>query len=148
VLNILINLQHSSVTILAANISAASAQQMLPMPTAESHAKKSKTMTIDFVGDWCFASQDRNVSWYQLPSWVEGGHCTKILSINPYGFYGEGKHCEPVNDMQLTKDTAPSGGYTAMVTARCQPDGPVTTGKLQVFKFYRYKGSLSVEVLR
>ena len=47
--------------------------------------------------------------------------------------------------MRLTKDTAPSGtAYIAMVTARCQPDGPVTAGKLQTFEFNRYKGNLSV----
>ena len=40
-----------------------------------SHARAAeKTMTIDFVGDWCFDSQDKNVSWYKLPSWTEGGH--------------------------------------------------------------------------
>jgi hypothetical protein len=25
-----------------------------------------KTMTIDFVGEWCFDSQDKNVSWYMF----------------------------------------------------------------------------------
>jgi hypothetical protein len=39
------------------------------------HARAAeKTLTIDFVGDWCFDSQDKNVSWYKLPSWTEGGH--------------------------------------------------------------------------
>ena len=110
-----------------------------------SHASAAeKTMTIDFVGDWCFDSQDKNVSRYKLPSWTEGGHCTKILSIDQYGFFGEGRHCEPVN-MRLTTDTAPSGtAYIATVTARCQPDGPVTAGKLQTFEFNRYKGNLTV----
>jgi len=63
---------------------------------------------------------------------TEDGRCTKILSIDQYGFFGEGRHCEPVN-MRLTKDTAPSGtAYIATVTARCQPDGPVTlTGRNQ-----------------
>jgi hypothetical protein len=104
------------------------------------------TMTIDFVGDWCFDGQDKNVLSYKLPSWTEGGHCTKILSINKYGFYGENRHCEPVK-MRLEKNIAPSGiGYTAMVTARCQSDGPVTAGELQSFEFYRYKGSLSVTI--
>jgi hypothetical protein len=67
-----------------------------------------KTMTIDFVGEWCFDSQDKNVSWYKLPSWTEGGHCTEILSINKYGFYGENRHCEPVK-MRLERSVAPSG---------------------------------------
>jgi hypothetical protein len=105
-----------------------------------------KTMTIDFVGDWCFDSQDKNVSWYKLPSWTEGGHCEGILSINKWGWYhADGsEHCEPIK-VQLSQDTAPSGtGYTARVTARCQPDGPVTAGKLRSFEFHRYKGSLSV----
>src|SRR5262245_53484923 len=65
-----------------------------------------KTMPINFVGDWCHSSLEKNTTWYTLPSWTEGGHCTKILSINQYLFYGEGRHCEPVN-MRLTKDTAP-----------------------------------------
>jgi hypothetical protein len=107
-------------------------------------AEKLLTMTIDFVGDWCFESQDKNISWYKLPSWTEGGHCTKILSIHKYGFYGENRHCEPVK-MRLDKSVAPSGtGYIAMITARCQPDGPVTAGEFQTFEFYRYKGSLKI----
>jgi len=110
-----------------------------------SHASAAeKTMTIDFVGDWCFDSQDKNVSWYKLPSWTEDGHCTKILSIHKYGFYGENRHCEPVK-MRLEKSVAPSGtGYIATITACCQPDGPVTAGELQTFEFYRYKGNLTV----
>jgi hypothetical protein len=53
-------------------------------------------------------------------------------------------NCEPVN-ISLRKDVAPSGtAYIAQITARCQPDGPVTAGKLQSFKFERYKGHLSV----
>lgn len=81
---------------------------------------------------------------YALPSWIEDGHCTKILSINEYGFYGQGSNCEPVK-LSLTKDTAPSGtAYIAQVTGRCQPDGPVSAGSLQSFKFERYKGHLSV----
>jgi hypothetical protein len=47
--------------------------------------------------------------------------------------------------MRLVKDTAPSGtAYIVTVTARCQPDGPVTAGKLQTFEFNRYKGNLTV----
>ena len=81
-----------------------------------------------------------------MPSWTEGGHCTKILSINPDIFYGEGRNCELVST-RLTKNAAPSGtAYIAMVTARCQPDGPVTAGKLQSFEFNRYKGNLSVTI--
>ena len=104
-------------------------------------------MPIDFVGDWCSPSQgEKNSTWYTLPSWTEDGHCTDILSIDKFGFYfvTEKRHCVPVK-MRLGTDTAPSGtSYTATVTARCQPDGPVTAGKLQSFEFYRYKGSLSV----
>ena len=94
---------------------------------------------IDFVGDWC---RDDAASYYVLPSWTEDGHCKNILSIGKYGFYGENKHCEPVK-IQVGKDTAPSGTtYTAKVTARCQPDGPVTAGELRTFEFSRYKGNL------
>jgi hypothetical protein len=35
---------------------------------AYSHARAEKTMTIDFVGEWCFDSQDKNVSGYMLPT--------------------------------------------------------------------------------
>ena len=114
---------------------------------ASSHAcAREKTMPINFVGDWCYFSQEHETIWYRLPSWTENGHCTKILSINQYGFYGGGRHCEPVS-MLLKKDTAPSGtAYIAMNTARCQPDGPVTAGKLQSFKFNRYKGNLYVTI--
>ena len=83
---------------------------------------------------------------YTLPSWTEDGHCTKILSIDQYGFHGEGRNCEPVS-VRLTSKTAPSGtAYLAVVTARCQPDGPVTEGELQSFEFNRYKGNLSVTI--
>jgi hypothetical protein len=105
-----------------------------------------KTMTIDFVGDWCSPFRDKGMSMYTLPSWTDEGKCTDILSIDKYGFYfnSEKVHCEPVN-IRLGKDTAPSGTtYTATVTARCQPDGPVTAGKLQTFEFSRYKGNLTV----
>lgn len=80
----------------------------------------------------------------KLPSWAKGGLCTKILSINQYGFYSEGRSCEPVN-LRLSQKTAQSGtAYTATVTARCQPDGPATAGVLQTFEFLRYKGTLTV----
>ncbi|OSJ36488.1 hypothetical protein BSZ19_04085 [Bradyrhizobium japonicum] len=110
-----------------------------------SHANAAeKTMPINFIGEWCYSSQEKSVTDYVLPSWTEDGHCTKILSIEQYSFYGEGRHCEPVN-VRLTSDTAPSGtAYFATVTARCQPDGPVTAGKLQTYQFQRYKGSLTV----
>jgi uncharacterized protein YecT (DUF1311 family) len=110
-----------------------------------SHASAAeKTIPINFVGDWCYTSQENKTTSYVLPSWTEDGHCTKILSINQYSFYGEGQHCEPVI-LRLTTDTAPSGtAYMATVTALCQPDGPVTAGKLQTFEFNRYKGNLTV----
>jgi hypothetical protein len=109
------------------------------------HARAAeRTMPIHFVGDWCYESQENRTTVYTLPSWTEDGRCTKILSINEYGFYGQGRHCEPVN-ISLKKDTAPSGtAYISQITARCQPDGPVTAGELQTFKFERYKGRLSV----
>jgi hypothetical protein len=110
-----------------------------------SHARAAeKTMPINFIGEWCYSSQENNTTSYTLPSWTEDGRCTKILSIDQYSFYGEGRNCEPVN-VRLTTNTAPSGtAYIAMVTARCQPDGPVTAGKLQAFEFNRYKGNLTV----
>jgi hypothetical protein len=117
-----------------------------------SHARAAeKTMSIDFVGDWCFdaemtKSSPKNESWYKLPSWTEGGLCKGILSITKYGWHhADGsEHCEPIK-VQLSKDTAPSGtGYTAKVTARCQPDGSVTAGNLRTFELHRYKGNLSV----
>jgi hypothetical protein len=109
------------------------------------HARAAeKTMPISFIGEWCYSSQEDKTTAYTLPSWTEGGHCTKILSIDQYVFYGEGRNCEPVN-VRLTKNTAPSGtAYIAAVTARCQPDGPVTAGTLQTFEFNRYKGNLTV----
>lgn len=101
-------------------------------------------MPIHFVGDWCFESEDAATTTYALPSWTEGGVCTKILSVNEYRFYGQGNNCDPL-DVSLKKDTAPSGtAYVARVTASCQPDGPVVAGKRQLFVFERYKGHLSV----
>lgn len=102
------------------------------------------TLSINFVGDWCYASQEKNTTSYALPSWTDGGICTKILSIDENGFHGEGRSCEPVK-IGLKKNTAPSGtSYIATVTASCQVDGPVTAGKLQNFEFNRYKGNLTV----
>jgi hypothetical protein len=114
---------------------------------ASSHARAvEKTMSINFVGDWCYSSQEDKMTSYTLPSWTEDGHCTKILSIDQYGFHGEGRNCERVS-VRLTSKTAPSGtAYLAVVTARCQPDGPVTAGELQSFEFNRYKGNLSVTI--
>src|SRR5215475_3353905 len=114
-----------------------------------SHARAApKTMPIDFVGDWCFSYQgaDKNSTDYRLPSWTEGGHCTDILSIDQYGFYfvPEKTRCEPTK-IKLDQHTAQTGtGYTATITARCQPDGPPTAGKIKTFELYRYKGQLSV----
>jgi hypothetical protein len=104
-------------------------------------------MPTIFIGEWCYSSQEDKMTLYTLPSLTEGGHCTKILSIDQYGFNGEVGYCKPVN-MQLKTVTAPSGTEdTAMFTARCQPDdGPVTAGKLQRFEFSRYKGRLSVTI--
>jgi hypothetical protein len=111
------------------------------------HARAAeKTMPIDFVGDWCFSSVEDKTTEYKLPSWIEDGHCTKILSINQYGFHGEGRSCEPVN-LRVSRNTAQSGtAYTAVIIARCQKDGPVTAGVLQTFELVRYKGTLTVTV--
>ena len=111
-----------------------------------SHASAQKTlnMPIEFIGEWCFSAQDKNATNYTLPSWTEDGRCTNIFAIDRYGFYYEKKNCEAVK-MQFGKSTAPSGtSYTATITARCIPDGPVTAGELQTFKFDRYKGNLWV----
>jgi hypothetical protein len=112
-----------------------------------SHARAVETtMPINLIGEWCYSSQENETTSYTLPSWTEDGHCTKILSIDQYSFYGEGRNCEPMS-MRLTRDTAPFGtAYIARVTARCQPYGPVTAGKLQTFEFNRYKGNLSVTI--
>ena len=108
-------------------------------------AQKNLTMPIQFVGEWCFAfREEENKTNYTLPSWTEDGHCTNIFAIDMYGFCYEKNICEAVK-MQLGKETAPSGtSYTATITARCMPAGPVTAGKLQAFKFERYKGNLFV----
>jgi hypothetical protein len=97
-------------------------------------------MPIDFVGDWC---RDDDATSYVLPSWTDG-HCKNILSIDKYGFNDEDKTCEPVR-IKVGKEFAHTGTtYTAIVTARCQPDGPVTAGELRTFEFSRYKGHLDV----
>ena len=110
-----------------------------------SHARAAeKTMSINFVGDWCYSSQEKNTTSYTLPSWTDGGVCTKILSIDQNGFHGEGRSCELVN-IGVKTNTAPSGtAYIATLAASCQPDGPVRAGKLQNYNFNRYKGNLTV----
>ena len=79
---------------------------------SHAHAAE-KTIPINFVGDWCFSEVENKTTRCRQPSWTEDGHCTKILSIDQYGFYCEGRHCEPVN-MRLTKDTAPSSTRTRL----------------------------------
>ena len=102
------------------------------------------TMSINFVGDWCYESVDGSTTNYKLPSWTEGGVCEKILSIAPWGFYGEGRHCKPIN-VRETKDCAPSGcHHDSLVLAQCEPDGPVGKGERKQFVFSRYKGHLYV----
>ena len=111
---------------------------------ASCQASAETAMPINFIGEWCYSSQDGKETSYQLPSWTKDGHCTKILSIEQYVFYGEGRHCDPVK-VQLTKDSHPSGtAYIAKVTASCEADGPIKGGKLQSFEFNRYKGNLTV----
>ena len=86
---------------------------------ASSHARAvERTMSINFVGDWCYSSREDKMTSYTLPSWTEDGHCTKILSIDQYGFHGEGRNCEPVS-VRLTSKTAPSG--TAYLAVRGGP---------------------------
>jgi hypothetical protein len=102
------------------------------------------TMPIMFVGDWCYGSVDNRTTNYTLPSWTEGGLYKNILSISPCTFYAEKWHREPMQVRQR-KDCAPSGcAYVASVIARCQPDGPVTSGTRKLFEFSRYKGNLYV----
>lgn len=45
-----------------------------------------KTMPINFIGEWCYSSQENKMTSYTLPSWTEDGRCTKILSIEQWGF--------------------------------------------------------------
>ena len=59
-------------------------------------------------------------------------------------FFAEGRTCDLVN-IHVTKKVAPAGtAYTALVTAHCQPNGPVVQGERLTFEFYRYKGRLTV----
>jgi hypothetical protein len=110
-----------------------------------SHARAAeKTMPVNFIGEWCLASQVDTMTYYAMPSWTANGGCTKILSIEKNGFFGEGRHCDLLK-IRLRKDIVPSGiGYIATITARCRSDGPVTAGTLQTFEFNRYKGNLAV----
>jgi hypothetical protein len=101
-------------------------------------------MPINFIGEWCLTSRVDTVTLYALPGWIENRGCTKILSIQQNGFFTEGRHCEPVN-MRLRRELGPTSiAYIATITARCQPDGPVTAGTLQTFEFNRNKGNLMV----
>jgi hypothetical protein len=128
----------------------ATALAALAVLSTASHAAE-KTMSVDFVGDWCFGDgydAQAKTTNYKLPSWTEDGRCAKdkILSVNKYGFYfnDTDDHCDVVS-VRYTKDTAPSGtGYTAKVTASCSPSGP-WAGKTKTFEFYRYKGNLDVK---
>jgi hypothetical protein len=123
--------------------------QLIKKSPGHTRTAAEKTMPIEFVGEWCFSSQENKTTEYNLPSWIEDGHCTKIISIDQYGFYDDVKNCRPVS-MRLTHDTAPSGTeYMATFTARCNPNGEVTTataGVLQTFEFGRYKGNLTVTI--
>ncbi|MGE3917033.1 MAG: hypothetical protein AB7F78_15175 [Hyphomicrobiaceae bacterium] len=102
-----------------------------------------RTMPINFIGEWCYSAQEKGSTSYLLPSWTDG-RCTRILSVHPYGFSDGSRHCEPVKIRQ-SSNTAPSGiSHIATISARCQSNGPATSGKLRTFEFVRYKGSLSV----
>jgi hypothetical protein len=134
-------------------ISIVIAATMIALTSAQARTEKILPMTVDFVGDWCFAGLDKNEANYRLPSWQlhtsEG--CTKILSIGKWGFSGEGWlyfdywSCFPIR-MQLSQSSAPSGTtYIAMMTARCQPSGmEIAKGVLKTFEFSRYKGNLYI----
>jgi hypothetical protein len=113
------------------------------------HARVEKPIPIEFVGEWYFASPENRDTEYKLSSWNDDGHCTKILSIDPYGFYDEAQSCQAMK-VRPTHDTAPSGtAYMAIVTARCNPMGAVINSPQQVttttFEFDRYKGNLTVK---
>jgi hypothetical protein len=103
-----------------------------------------KKMPINLIGEWCYSGQENRTTTYKLPSWTEDGRCTQILSIMEEGFFGESRNCEPLN-IRLATDVAHSGtAYTALVSALCRPDGPVTAGRQETLEFYRYKGTLTV----
>jgi hypothetical protein len=105
-------------------------------------------MPVYFVGDWCFDYQEGQSVWFLLPSWTEKGSCPKILSITDYGFSGAGHHCDPIQ-ARLSSETAPSGtAYTAMIVARCEPDGPPSASTIRTIEFRRYKGSLQVTKIK
>jgi hypothetical protein len=112
-------------------------------------ADKPMQMPIDFIGEWCQSNEESYVKGatnYKLPSWTEGGVCTRILSVQRYGFsFPDGRlNCGPTK-IEVRHDTAPSGtAYFATVTAKCYPDGPVDAGRPMTFRFERYKGNLEV----
>jgi hypothetical protein len=59
-----------------------SAATAILMSVTASHAtEKYVPMTIDFVGDWCFNSEDNNETNYQLPSWHQDSPCRNIFSV-------------------------------------------------------------------
>jgi hypothetical protein len=109
------------------------------------HARAAeKAMPINFIGEWCLTSKVDTMAFYALPSWTANRGCTKILSIEKNGFFGEGRHCNPMTMRLKTYISSFGIGYIATVTARCQSDDPVTAGTLQTFEFNRYKGNLTV----
>jgi len=58
-------------------------------------------------------------------------------------------HARMVPRVPMMIQSPPSSRFKAFfapLTARRQPDGPVTAGKLQSFEFNRYKGNLSVTI--
>jgi len=80
-------------------------------------------MPIQFVGQWCNDNREGSDSTWQLPSWHKGQPCEEILSIDEFYFSDGGLSCEPVR-VRLRKDPGARGAsYTAVVTARCVPDG-------------------------
>jgi hypothetical protein len=130
----------------------------LLLTTTAHAAEKTISMSIDFVGDWCFQEEGRqgsdmnpNETAYQLPSWSGEFGCekTKILSITKTGWFDrqhQNENCYPVRIKQIY-DPAEHPAFTAQIIARCYSDGRLHNndkGELKIFKFSRYKGGLNV----
>jgi hypothetical protein len=108
------------------------------------HASDQKTMPINLVGEWCYASTEQNANHlYKLPSLSGKDGCANILSIEEAGFTGEDTHCTPVS-VDLMKFKEASGtSYRALVVARCQVGTEPKESK--VFNFGRENGNLSIQ---
>jgi hypothetical protein len=65
------------------------------------------------------------MTYYALPSWTANGGCTKILSIEKNGFFGEGRHCDSVK-MRVRRDIVLSGNDHGPLPIRWSRDGRAT----------------------